>query len=76
MSKSTLRKLPGGGFAITLCLDPDMAAFARRECRRRGFADADDFLSCVLNTALFEVMEAEPPPPVHGFDGIDDDIPF
>lgn len=76
MSVSTFRKMPGGGFAITLCVPPDIAAFAEREFRERGFADAEDFLSCVLNTAMFEVMEAEPPPPVHGFDGIDDDIPF
>ena len=76
MRNSPLRKLPGGGFAITLCVPPEIAAFAERECRERGYVDAEDLLSCVLNTAMFEVMEAEPPPPVHGFDGIHDDIPF
>jgi hypothetical protein len=76
MSKSKLRELPGGCYAVTLCLPPDIAAFAEQECHARGFADANQFLSCLLNTALFEAMEADPPPPLVGFDGMDDDIPF
>jgi hypothetical protein len=76
MKVSTLRKLRGGCYAVTLCLPPDLAAFAKKEFRGRGFVDADQFLSCLLNTALFEAMEADPPPPLAGFDGMDDDIPF
>ncbi|OPF64403.1 hypothetical protein [Hydrogenophaga sp. H7] len=76
MRVSTLRKLRGGCYAVTLCLPPDLAAFAKKEFRGRGFVDADQFLSCLLNTALFEAMEADPPPPLVGFDGMDDDIPF
>lgn len=76
MSTSTLRKLPGGCYAITLCLPPEVAAFVERECRARGFADADDYLSCVLNTAMFEEMETEPSVPMAMFDEGDDHIPF
>lgn len=77
MSTSTLRKLPGGCYAITLCLPPDIAAFSERKCRARGYADADDFLNCVLNTAMFEEMTAEPSPASMGtFGEGDDDIPF
>ncbi|MBP6895218.1 MAG: hypothetical protein KBC94_12440 [Pseudacidovorax sp.] len=76
MTTPTLRKLPGGCYAITLCLPPDIAAFAQVECLARGFATPDGFLSCVLNTAMFAEMEAEPPPCPVGFDDRDDDIPF
>lgn len=76
MRVSTLRKLRGGCYAVTLCLSPDLAAFAKKEFRGRGFVDADQFLSCLLNTALFEAMEADPLPVSVGFDGMDDDIPF
>ena len=77
MSPSTLRKLSGGCYAVTLCLPPEVAAFAERECRARGFADTDDYLSCVLNTAMFQEMAAEPSPaPMATFDEGDDNIPF
>lgn len=76
MNASTLRKLPGGCYAVALCVPPDIASFAQRECQSRGFADADDFLSCVLNTAMFEVMASEPPSPMATFDEGDDAIPF
>lgn len=77
MNTSMLRRLPGGCYAITLCLPPEVAAFAKMRCQARGFADADDYLSCVLNTAMFEEMEAEPSPsPIAAFDKGDDDIAF
>lgn len=77
MRASTLRRLQGGCYAITLCLPPEIAAFAESECRARGFPDADAYLSCMLNTAMFEEMEAEPSPsPTAAFDKGDDDIAF
>ena len=76
MTKSTLRKLPGGCYGVTLCVPPEYAVFAKAEARARGFVDADDYLSCMLNTAMFHEMEREPCPLPASFDGCDDDIPF
>lgn len=72
-----LRKLEGGGYAVKLCLAPDLVAFADTQWRGRGFADIEAYLNCVLNTALFNEEAAGPPPPlVAAFDEQDDDIPF
>jgi len=72
-----LRKLEGGGYAVNLCLAPDLVAFADTQWRGQGFADIEAYLNCVLNTALFNEMEADPPPPlIAAFDEQDDDIPF
>lgn len=72
-----LRKLEGGGYAVKLCLAPDLVAFAETQWRGQGFANIEGYLNCVLNTALFFDMEADPPPPVvAAFDEQDDDIPF
>lgn len=73
----TLRKLDGGGYAVNLCLAPDLVAFAETQWRAQGFADIEAYLNCVLNTALFNETVADPPPPlVAAFDELDDDIPF
>ena len=78
MTASTLRKLPGGCYAVTLALPPDIAEFAMNECQTRGYEDADAYLRCVLNTAMFQEMCEEPAhaavPPFWGAE--DDDIPF
>jgi len=77
MSTSTLRKLPGGCFAVTLCLAPDLVTFAKTQWREQGFGDIDAYLNCILNTALFNEENADPPPPIRAaFDEQDDDIPF
>lgn len=75
--RSTLRKLPGGCYAVTVCLAPDLIAYANTQWRAQGFVNVDDYLNCVLNTALFKEEAAEPPPPLMAsFDEMDDDIPF
>lgn len=72
-----LRKLQGGGYAVKLCLAPDLVAFADTQWRGQGFADIQAYLNCVLNTAMFHEMEGDPPLPlVVAFDEHDDDIPF
>ena len=72
-----LRKLEGGCYAVNLCLAPDLVAFAETRWREQGFAGVGAYLNCVLNTALFNEMETDPPPPlVASFDEMDDDIPF
>ena len=73
----TLRKLDGGCYAVSLCLAPDLVAFAETQWRGQGFADIEGYLNCVLNTALFFGMESDTPPPLlAAFDEQDDDIPF
>lgn len=73
----TLRKLDGGCYAVSLCLAPDLVAFAETQWRGQGFADIEDYLNCVLNTALCFDMESNSPPPLFAFfDEQDDDIPF
>ena len=72
-----LRKLEGGGYAVKLCLAPDLVAFAETQWRGQGFANIEGYLNCVLNTALFFDMESDSPPPLFAaFDEQDDDIPF
>ena len=72
-----LRALDGGYYAVKLCLAPDLVAFADTHWRGQGFANIAGYLNCVLNTALFHEMEADPPPPlIAAFDEQDDDIPF
>ena len=72
-----LRKLEGGGYAVKLCLAPDLIAFAETQWRGQGFGDIEAYLNCVLNTPLFHEMEADPPSPVvAAFDEQDDDISF
>jgi hypothetical protein len=80
MSGSTLRKLRGGCYAVTLALPPDIAEFALEGFRARGFESADAHLSCVLNSAMFDEMCAEREgegSPYNGFfEKGDDDLPF
>ena len=80
MSASSLRKLRGGCYAITLALPPDIAEFALEGFRARGFESADAYLRCVLNSAMVEEMCAGMKPdhsPYNGFfEKGDDDLPF
>lgn len=72
-----LRKLQGGGYAVKLCLAPDLVAFADTQWRGQGFPNIQTYINCVLNTALFHEMERDPPPPFPAaFDEQDNDIPF
>ena len=80
MSASTLRKLRGGCYAITLALPPDIAEFALEGFRARGFESADAYLRCVLNSAMFDEMCAGLEPdhsPYNGFfEKGDGELPF
>ena len=80
MSASTLRKLHGGCYALTLALPTDIAEFALEGFRARGFDSADAYLRCVLNSAMFDEMYAEQEgeaSPYNGFfEKSDDDLPF
>ena len=80
MSASTLRKLRGGCYAVTLALPPEIAEFAEQHCRARGFDSADAYLSCALNSAMFDEMCAEQEGEGSPYNGLfekgDDDLPF
>lgn len=77
MSSSTLCKLPCGCYAVTLVLQPHVAAFAEAAAKARGFADADALLQLVLNNGMaidmFDCLGASTPPnPCLD----EDDLPF
>ena len=72
-----LHKLKGGGYAVRLCLSPDLIAFAESQWRGQCCPDIEAYLNCILNTALAHEMERGPPPPFPAeFFELDDDLPF
>lgn len=65
MSSSTLRRLPCGCYAVTLVLQPHVAAFAEEAAKSRRFANADALLQLVLNNGMaidmFDCLGASTP---------------
>jgi hypothetical protein len=77
MSSSTLCKLPCGCYAVTLVLQPHVAAFAEEAAKARGFENADALLQLVLNNGMaidmFDCLDGRSPP--HPYLD-EDDLPF
>jgi hypothetical protein len=77
MSSSTLCKLPCGCYAVTLVLQPHVAAFAEEAAKARSFANADALLQLILNNGMaidmFDCLGGSSPP--HPYLD-EDDLPF